>query len=107
MNLEKDFYSITVAETLNGLRLQHQWTDFTISVNGNHFPVHKNVLAASCKFFMEFFNACEDDYYELTNVEPSALEDVLNFLYPGKCALHEQNVVSVLKVARLFGLQDL
>ena len=39
MNLEKDFYSITVAETLNGLRLQHQWTDFTISVNGNHFPV--------------------------------------------------------------------
>lgn len=107
MNLEKYFYSITVAETLNGFRLQHQWTDFTISVNGNHFPVHKNVLAASCKFFMEFFNACEDDYYELTNVEPSALEDVLNFLYLGKCALHEQNVVSVLKVARLFGLQGL
>lgn len=107
MNLEKDFYSITVAETLNGFRLQHQWTDFTTGVNGNHFPVHKNVLAASCKFFMEFFNACEDDYYELTNVEPSALEDVLNFLYLGKCALHEQNVVSVLKVARLFGLQGL
>lgn len=56
---------------------------------------------------MEFFNVCEDDYYELTNVEPSALEDVLNFLYLGKCALHEQNVVSVLKVAQLFGLQDL
>lgn len=81
MNLEKDFYSITVAETLNGFRLQHQWTDFTTGVNGNHFPVHKNVLAASCKFFMEFFNACEDDYYELTNVEPSALEDVLNFKF--------------------------
>ena len=70
-NLEKDFYSITVAETLNSFRLQHQWTDFTISINGNHFPVHKNVLAASCEFFMEFFNACEDDFYELTNVKPS------------------------------------
>lgn len=106
-NLEKDFYSITVAETLNSFRLQHQWTDFTIGINGNHFPVHKNVLAASCEFFMEFFNACEDDFYELTNVKPSALEDVLNFLYLGKCALHEQNVVSVVKVAQLFGLQDL
>ena len=27
--------------------------------------------------------------------------------YLGKCSLHEQNVVSVLKVARLFGLQGL
>lgn len=33
-NLEKDFYSITVAETLNNFRIQHQWTDFTIGVNG-------------------------------------------------------------------------
>ena len=78
-SLGKDFNSFTVPETLNSFRLQNQWTDFMIGVNGNHFPVHKNVLAASCKFFMEVFSACEDDYYEFNKRGTLCLRRRSNF----------------------------
>ena len=35
---EKDFYSISLAETLNGFRHQELFIDFTIRVDGCDFP---------------------------------------------------------------------
>ena len=104
---EKDLYSTSIAETLNSFRFQKLFTDFTINVDGSLFSVHKNVLAASCTFFKDLFNASEDICYEMSNVEPFAVEEVLNFLYIGKCRLHQQNAASVLHVARILGLHDL
>ena len=46
--------------------------------------LHKNVLAASCKFFRDLFGASKDICYEMINVEPNAVEDVLTFVYTGK-----------------------
>ena len=43
----------------------------------------------------------------MQNVEPSAVEHVLNFLYTGKCTLNQQNAASILCVARMLGLHDL
>ena len=104
---ENDLYSVSLTDTLNSFRLEKRFTDFIISVDGNHFSAHKNVLAASCEFFREMFNTSEENCYEVENVEPKAVDEVLTFLYTGKCWLCEQNAASVLSVARLLGLRDL
>ncbi len=106
---EADRYSISLAETLNSFRHQELFVDFKITASGKDFRVHKNVLAASCKFFRDLFKVSEAAVrYELTNVEPGAVEDVLNFLYTGTCRLQgQQNAESALRVANILGIRDL
>lgn len=107
--VEIDRYSIALAETLNSFRHQELFVDFKIAVSGEDFPVHKNVLAASCKFFRDLFKLSgAASRYELTNVEPTAVGDILNFFYTGKCRLQgQQKAESVLCVANFLGIQDL
>ena len=93
---ENDLYSVSLTDTLNSFRLEKRFTDFIISVDGNHFSAHKNVLAASCEFFREMFNTSEKNCYEVENVEPKAVDEVLTFLYTGKCWMCEKNAASVL-----------
>ncbi|XP_078359897.1 kelch-like protein 23 [Oculina patagonica] len=106
---EPNIYSISLAETLNSFRHQELFVDFKITASGKDFLVHKNVLAASCKFFRDLFKVSEAAVrYELANVKPSAVEDVLNFLYTGKCRLQgQQNAESALRVADILGIRDL
>lgn len=104
-----DAYSNSLAETLNSFRHQELFVDFKIAVGGEDFPVHKNVLAASCKFFRDLFKVSgAAARYELTNVEPTAVEDVLNFFYTGKCRLQgQQKAESALCIANFLGIEDL
>ena len=104
---ENDLYFISLAESLTSFRHQALFVDFTVKVGTSHFPVHKNVLAASCKFFRDLFNASEDVCYEINNVGPKAVEEVLDFLYTGKCRLDQQNAASVLCVSEILGIRDL
>ena len=106
---EIEKYSISLAETLNSFRHQELFVDFQIAVSGEDFPVHKNVLAASCKFFRDLFKVSgAAARYELTNVEPTAVGDILNFFYSGKCRLQgQQKAESALSIANFLGIQDL
>lgn len=106
---EIEQYSISLAETLNSFRHQELFVDFQVAVSGEDFPVHKNVLAASCKFFRDLFKVSgAAAHYELTNVEPTTLGDVLNFFYIGKCRLPgQQKAESALSIANFLGIQDL
>lgn len=101
-------YNTSLMETLNSFRHQGLFVDFSITVDGKDFPVHKNVLAASCKFFRDLFKVSVVVIrYELFNVDPSAVEDVLNFLYTGKCRLNHQKAEAVLRIADILVIRDL
>lgn len=108
---EKDSYQLFLLETLNGFRQDRLFTDFTLKVNGKDFPVHKNVLAASCGFFKELFSKNDTSQaicHELAKVEPRTMESILNFLYTGKCKLDQQITAPMLYAAsEIFGIQDL
>ena len=106
---DTDEYGILLAETLNSFRHQGLFVDFKIVVSGKDFLVHKNVLAASCNFFRDLFKVSKSAVrYELINVDHSAVEHVLNFLYTGKCRLQgHQNAESALRVADILGIRDL
>ena len=106
---EIEQYSISLVETLNSLRHQELFVDFQIAVSGEDFPVHQNVLAASCKFFRDLFKVSgAAARYELTNVEPTAVRDILYFFYSGKCRLQgQQKAESALSIANVLGKHEL
>lgn len=107
---EKAPYQVFLLETLNTFRQKKLFTDFTIKVNGKDFPVHKNVLAASCGFFKELFSKHDTSnsvFHELAKLEPSTMDNVINFLYTGKCKLDRHNAALMLNASEVLGIQDL
>ena len=107
---EKAPYQVFLLETLNTFRKEKLFTDFTLKVNDKDFPVHKNVLAASCDYFNELFSKHDDSNFvlhELAKLEPSAVENVINFLYTGKCKLDRHNVTLMLHATKVLGIEDL
>ncbi|XP_078359893.1 kelch-like protein 23 [Oculina patagonica] len=107
---EKASYQLFLLETLNSFRQESLFTDFTIKVDRKDFPVHKNVLAASCGFFKDLLSTNDSSQaicHELAKVEPGTMESVLNFLYTGKYKLDQQTAASVLHAAEILGIQDL
>ena len=60
--------------------------------------MHKNVLGVSYKFFRDLFKVSPAVvHYELVNVDSSALEDILNFLYTGKYRLSHISDILILQ----------
>lgn len=55
-------------ETLSSFRHQKLHVDFSLTVDGKDFLVHKNVLAVSYKFFRDLFQVSPAVvHYELIN----------------------------------------
>lgn len=109
-NSEKILYQHFLLETLNRFRQDSLFTDFIIKVNGKDFPIHKNVLAASCDFFKELFSKSESSQaicHELAKVEPAVMESILTFLYTGICKLDHQTSTTMLQSLEIFGVPDL
>lgn len=107
---EKVLYQHFLLETLNRFRQDSVFTDFTIRVNGKDFPIHKNVLAASCGFFKEYFSKNESSQavcHELAKVEPGVMESILTLLYTGICKLDHQTSTTMLQSLEIFGVPDL
>lgn len=103
-------YQLSLLETLNSFRHDGLFTDFIIKVNGKDFPAHKNVLAAGSAFFRELFtkdDASQNSCPEFEKVDPRTMENILNFLYTGKCKLDQLNDTLVGNVAEVLGLIDL
>ena len=103
-------YRTFLLETLNSFRQQGRFTDLIVEVNGKDFPVHRNVLAASCVFFRDF--VAKSDKYpvvcsDLAKLEPSTMESLLSLVYTGKCNLDERNASSIHSAAEMLGIQNL
>lgn len=110
LDSDKALYQHFLLEALNSFRKESLFTDFTIKVDDKDFPVHKNVLAASCGFFNDLFSkndSSQATFPELAKVEPGTMESILNFLYTRKCKLDQQTVAQMLHVARILGIQVL
>lgn len=97
-------------EIFNIFRKEKFFIDFILKVNDKDFLVYKNVLVVSCDYFNEFFFKYDDFnfvLYELVKLELSVVENVINFLYIGKCKLDWYNVILMLYVIKVLGIEDL
>lgn len=91
-------YRTTIMETLSSSRHQKLHVDFSLTVDGKDFLVHKNVLAVSYKFFRDLFKVSPAVvHYELINVDGSALKDILNFLHTWKYRLSHISDILILQ----------
>lgn len=102
----------TTDELLQALKLNFLLSDgpdFKINAAGNWFLVHKPILAARSKFFLEFFNKnkkAED--FSLPDTAPGIMHEVLLYMYTGEHSnMPTKSMVKMFETAYLLKMQSL
>jgi kelch-like protein 2/3 len=110
--LKKVYSSKRIVEkafnVLDDLRREGQLCDVTIKVKDQEFLAHRVVLAATSPYFLAMFTGelseSKQDSVTIKEVEPSAIEQLISFVYTGKIEVGEENVQSLLPPANLLQL---
>ncbi len=98
-------------KSLASLYQHKELCDVVIQAGDVEFFAHKVVLVASCPYFSAMFRSgmaeTKDNRVELRDVDPKALELILQLLYTGKITITIQNVQNMLSLSCLFQLENL
>ncbi|NWX89322.1 KLH30 protein, partial [Nothoprocta ornata] len=93
----------SVLEGLQRLRANPKLSDVTLLVGGQEFPCHRGVLALCSHYFDAMFsgNFVESitARVEIKDVDPSALEVLLDFAYTGKITINQANVEGLIRTS--------
>ena len=86
-----------------------KWSDVTISVRGNNFAAHRNILSARSSTFA---NLLEQNHKEnclvISDLPVGVFEVLLNFIYTGKVpSLEPQMAEDLLTAADKYRLEKL
>nr|XP_026692809.1 kelch-like protein 2 [Ciona intestinalis] len=92
-------------------RNSRDYCDVTLVAEGQTFPAHRAILAASSKYFHTMFKSQMKERFEkeitIKEVTKIAMKQVINFIYTNKVLLSEENIDEVLHAASLMQVQDL
>ncbi|XP_019619913.1 PREDICTED: zinc finger and BTB domain-containing protein 5-like [Branchiostoma belcheri] len=101
-------YFREVFSILKQQRLEQQYCDAQVIVNGQPFPAHKALLAANSNFFHQYFTINKDSSrVELNNISAESFKSIVEFMYSGRLLLQESNVTDVLQTASLLQMHDI
>lgn len=104
-------HTTKLLNSLSEMRSTNMLTDVILLVEGQQFPAHKNVLAASSEFFKAMFLSPITLNSEITKriegLSAQSMELILDYLYQGKIEITEQNVEDILVASRMFLLEAL
>ncbi|KAL5014948.1 hypothetical protein ScPMuIL_009218 [Solemya velum] len=93
------------------LRQRCQLCDVTICIEGQLFTAHKVVLAGCSPYLRAMFTngmlESDQDVVEIHGIEPSTMNQLLDFMYTSTIEITVENVQSVLQGASLLGLLHL
>ena len=96
---------------LNSMRVRHELCDVVLLANGHEIPAHRVVLAASSPYFRVMFLSgfveAKEEKIALKDINPCALEVVVNYLYTSETKIDVTNVEDVLAICVLFQLDNL
>ncbi|XP_078490546.1 kelch-like protein 2 [Ciona intestinalis] len=100
-----------VMDMLVKQRNNTDYCDVTLVAEGQKFPAHRAILAASSKYFHTMFSSQMKEKFEkeirIKEVTKIAMKQVINFIYTNKVLLSEENIDEVLHAASLMQVQDL
>lgn len=100
-----------VFKTLSTLYNQKELCDVVLRAGSVQFHVHKVILVACSQYFAAMFRSgmteAQKGEVVLHNIDPTALEDILELFYTGKITLNSDNVQSLLSAASLFQIDHL
>ncbi|XP_048397549.1 kelch-like protein 30 [Stegostoma tigrinum] len=95
----------SVLEGLRALRSNPKLSDVTLLVGGREFPCHRSVLALCSVYFHAMFSGefveSISARVELKDIEPAAMESLIEFAYTGKLTINQQNVESLTQTSNL------
>ncbi|XP_074446523.1 kelch-like protein 30 isoform X3 [Larus michahellis] len=92
-----------VLEGLQRLRANPKLADVTLVASGQEFPCHRGVLALCSHYFHAMFSGDFAESIaarvELKEVDPGALEMLLDFAYTGKVTINQGNVEGLMRTS--------
>ncbi|XP_035669950.1 GDNF-inducible zinc finger protein 1-like [Branchiostoma floridae] len=99
----RDVFSILMQQ-----RLEEQFCDAQVIVNGQQFQAHKAILAANSNFFNQYFTINKDSSrVELHDISVESFVSIIEFMYSGRLLLQESNVTDVLQTASLLQMHNI
>ncbi|XP_036383046.1 nucleus accumbens-associated protein 2 [Megalops cyprinoides] len=108
MHVEIPNFGSTVLGSLNEQRLQGQYCDVSILVNGQTFRAHRAVLAASSLYFRDLFSGSSKAQFELpSSVAPACFGEILSFCYTGKLTMAASEQLVVMYTAGYLQIQHI
>ena len=97
--------AVKTYEQMNELRSEGHFLDITLAVQGREIKAHKMVLASSSKYFRSMLLSgmveSRKDYIEIKDVDPDALEALVNFVYTSELTITTDNVESLMTAAAM------
>uniref|UniRef100_A0A8C3BWC2 BTB domain-containing protein n=1 Tax=Cairina moschata TaxID=8855 RepID=A0A8C3BWC2_CAIMO len=92
-----------VLEGLQRLRTHPKLSDVLLLAGGREFPCHRGVLALCSHYFHAMFSGDFAESIaarvELKEVDPAALETLLDFAYTGKVTINQGNVEGLMRTS--------
>ncbi|XP_056633108.1 protein bric-a-brac 1-like [Diorhabda sublineata] len=84
-------------------------TDVTLSVGSHHVKAHKIILAMCSVYFLQLFQEMKSAHpvVILHDVSFDELKAILSFMYRGQCVVAQDQLPSLLSVAKLLKIQGL
>lgn len=92
-----------VLEGLQQFRSNPKLADVTLVAGGREFPCHRGILALCSHYFYAMFSGDFAESIaarvELKDVDPGALETLLDFAYTGKVTINQGNVEGLMRTS--------
>ncbi|XP_065205269.1 protein roadkill-like [Planococcus citri] len=99
------------SENFASMLENHKFSDFTISVQGKDYPVHKVILAARSDYFAKMFESGmkenELNRAEITDVKEDVMNEILKFIYTGQCENVDKLADGLLAAADKYDIDQL
>ncbi|KAM9806180.1 kelch-like protein 38 isoform X2 [Syngnathus typhle] len=103
--------SSKVLRQLNGLRRERLLTDVWLCCGDAEIPCHRNVLVSSSPYFRAMFcgNFAErqQSRIHLRGLSPAILNAAVDYVYTGRAAISEENVLALAQAASMLHLAAL
>ncbi|KAJ8978991.1 hypothetical protein NQ317_015707 [Molorchus minor] len=103
------YHETTLVHNLPCLLESEVLTDVTLSVGTQHVKAHKLILAMCSVYFLQLFQEMKATHpvVVLHNVGIDDIKAILSFMYRGQCVVSQEQLPSLLSVAKLLKIQGL
>ncbi|XP_065209108.1 speckle-type POZ protein-like [Planococcus citri] len=104
-------FESSLSRDLERIRIDEDFSDVTISVDGKNYPAHKLILAARSSVFKAMFKndmrESQKNHITITDMEKETFEEMLHYIYSGKVRNLEKSAFELLLVADKYDLEEL
>lgn len=106
---EEENLLLNCVKTFEEFRKSGKFCDFSIKAKDQIIVAHRLVLSATVPYFCRFFSSEETQKseVEIIDVDPNAIESLINFCYTGKIRIETSSLVDLMILVKLFELSSI